>query len=89
MRQPAEELRPLPSPRPLDELSYPLAVGAELAARFTGREPMLTRDTLRMARKRMFFSSAKAIRTLGYKTRPAVAALADAVAWFRDEGYLK
>jgi dihydroflavonol-4-reductase len=68
---------------------YPLAVAAEWAARFTGREPMLTRDTLRMARKRMYFSSAKAARDLGYGTRPAVEALADAVAWFRDAGYLR
>jgi dihydroflavonol-4-reductase len=68
---------------------YPLAIGAELVARFTGREPMLTRDTLRMARKRMFFSSAKAARELGYATRPAVEGLTDAVAWFRDAGYLR
>ena len=69
---------------------YPLAIGAELVARFiTGREPMLTRETLRMARKRMYFSSAKAKQELGYKTRPAIQGLADAVAWFRDAGYLQ
>ena len=67
---------------------YPLAWGAELMAQFTGREPMLIRDTLRMAKKHMFFSSAKAIRELGYKTRPAIEGLADAVAWFREAGYL-
>jgi dihydroflavonol-4-reductase len=68
---------------------YPLALGAELIAYFTGKEPMLIRDTLRMAKKRMFFSSAKAERELGYKFRPAVEGLADAVAWFREAGYLK
>ncbi|MDB5397699.1 MAG: NAD-dependent dehydratase [Rhodospirillales bacterium] len=68
---------------------YPLALGAEFLARFTGREPMLTRDTLRMARKRMFFSSAKAERELGYATRPAIQGLADAVTWFREAGYLQ
>jgi dihydroflavonol-4-reductase len=69
---------------------YPLAIGAELVARFiTGREPMLTRDTLRMARKRMYFSSAKAKRELGYTTRPAIQGLADAVTWFREAGYLQ
>ena len=67
---------------------YPLAVGAEWVARLTGGEPMLTRDTLRMARKRMYFSSAKAERELGYTTRPAIEGLADAVAWFREAGYL-
>jgi dihydroflavonol-4-reductase len=69
---------------------YPLAIGAELVARFiTCREPMLTRDTLRMARKRMYFSSAKAKRELGYTTRPAIQGLADAVTWFREAGYLQ
>ena len=68
---------------------YPLALGAELIAYFTGKEPMLIRDTLRMARKHMFFSSAKAERDLGYRVRPAVEGLADAVAWFREAGYLK
>ena len=68
---------------------YPLALGAELIAYFTGKEPMLIRDTLRMAKKRMFFSSAKAERELGYKFRPAGEGLADAVAWFREAGYLK
>jgi dihydroflavonol-4-reductase len=39
-----------------------------------------------MAKTRMFFSSAKAQRELGYRPRPAVAGLADAVAWFRAAG---
>lgn len=68
---------------------YPLALGMELIARFTGKEPMLIRDTLRMARKHMFFSSAKAQRELGYATRPAIEGLSDAVAWFREAGYLQ
>jgi dihydroflavonol-4-reductase len=67
---------------------YPLAVIMELMARFTDKEPMLIRDTLRMARKRMYFSSAKAERELGYHTRPAIEGLRDAVAWFREAGYL-
>ncbi len=41
-----------------------------------------------MARKRMFFSSAKAQAELGYAPRPARAAIADAVAWFRQAGML-
>jgi len=67
---------------------YPLALVMEFIAHFTGKEPMLIRDTLRMARKHMFFSSAKAERELGYKFRPATEGLADAVAWFREAGYL-
>jgi dihydroflavonol-4-reductase len=69
-------------------LAYPAAVGGELAARITGRAPLATRDSVRMSRKKMYFTSAKAERELGYRPRPARAALADAVAWFRANGYL-
>jgi dihydroflavonol-4-reductase len=66
----------------------PLAYAAEAWARLTGRgEPFVTLDGLRMAKKRMFFSSAKAEARLGYKARPAQEALADAVQWFRQAGY--
>lgn len=67
---------------------YPLAVGAEAVARITGKEPFLTVDALKMSRYRMFFSSAKAERELGYSARPYAEALADALAWFRQEGYV-
>lgn len=67
---------------------WPLAVAAEAWARLTGSEPMMTRDTLRMAKKRMFFSSAKAVDELGYAARPAREAIADALAWFRKNGML-
>lgn len=67
----------------------PVAVGAEAFARVTGRTPFVTRDTLAMARKRMFFSSAKARAELGYAPRPAREAVRDAVAWFRGAGMLK
>jgi dihydroflavonol-4-reductase len=70
-------------------LIYPIAYGAELAARMTGREPFATVDGLRMAKYKMFFSSAKAERELGYRSRPASEALAEAFDWFRRAGYLK
>jgi dihydroflavonol-4-reductase len=60
---------------------YPLAVVCEGLARL-GVEPLLTRETLAMARKKMFFSSAKARAELGYSPRPARDAVRDAVAWF-------
>lgn len=69
-------------------LVLPIAYAAESISRVTGREPFVTVDGLRMARKKMFFSSAKAEAALGYRARPAKAALADAVAWFRKTGYL-
>jgi dihydroflavonol-4-reductase len=68
---------------------FPLAYGAETLARFTGKEPMLTADALRMSRYRMFFSSAKAKAELGYTARPWREAVQDAHAWFAGSGYLK
>jgi len=69
-------------------LVLPIAYAAESVSRVTGREPFVTVDGLRMARKKMFFSSAKAEADFGYRARPAAAALADAVQWFREAGYL-
>jgi dihydroflavonol-4-reductase len=68
---------------------YPIAFGAELWARLTGREPFATRDGLRMARHYMFFNDAKARRDLGYASRPYREAIADAIAWFKQAGYVR
>lgn len=81
--------RPAPRIRLPHTLLMPIAHLAENLTRLTRshREPFLTVDALRMAKKQMFFSSAKAERDLGYAPRPAGTALRDAVAWFRDNGY--
>jgi len=63
-------------------LVLPLAYVAEMAARISGRETRITVDGVRMARHRMYFSSAKAVRELGYRWRPAQQAIDDAVRWF-------
>jgi len=68
---------------------YPLAYIAEAHARMTNREPFLTVDALRMSKHRMFFSSGKAERELGYKARPYAEGLRDALSWFEKAGYLK
>ena len=65
---------------------YPVALASEALARVAGIEPVVTRDTLAMSRKKMFFSSAKAQAELGYIWRPPREAVADAVAWFRAHG---
>ena len=67
----------------------PLALAAETIARFTGREPFVTMDALRMSKYRMFFTAAKAERDLGFTARPFTDALTDAIRWFRDAGHLK
>lgn len=66
---------------------YPLALGAELFASLAKKEPFVTIDALRMAKKKMFFTSAKAERELGYMSRPAETAIADALAWFKENRY--
>lgn len=67
----------------------PIAHIAEIFAKvFRTGEPFVTVDGVKLARKRMFFSSAKATRELGYAARPADEALRDAIAWFRTNGIL-
>ncbi len=66
----------------------PIAYVAEAWTRLSGGEtPFVVVDGVKMAKKKMFFSSAKAERQLGYSSRPATAALDDAVRWFQAEGY--
>ncbi len=68
---------------------WPVALTMEALGRISRFEPRVTLDTLRMARKKMFFSSAKAMHELGYAPRPARRAIEDAVAWLRAEGRLR
>jgi dihydroflavonol-4-reductase len=70
-------------------LIFPIAYAAEAVAYVTGREPFVTTTGLRLAKDRMFFTSAKAERELSYRARPYAEAVAEAIAWFRAHGYLK
>jgi len=70
-------------------LVWPIAAVAEAVGRLTEREPMVTFDSLRMARKKMYFSSAKAERELGYRARAADHALAEAIQWFHAAGMVR
>lgn len=70
-------------------LVLPIAYAAEAWARMTGGgAPPLTVVGIKLARKRMFFSSRKAERELGYSARPVREGLVEAVEWFRANGYL-
>lgn len=70
------------------EVLWPVALISEGLARGFGIEPRVTREMLAMSRKKMFFSSAKARRELGYDPRPARDAVADAITWFRAAGMI-
>ncbi|MBF0877600.1 NAD-dependent epimerase/dehydratase family protein [Gluconobacter cerevisiae] len=68
---------------------YPVALVSEWLARGFGIEPRVTRETLAMSKKLMFFSSDKARKELGYTPRPARDAVTDAIVWFRQHGRMK
>jgi dihydroflavonol-4-reductase len=69
----------------------PLAAAAAdtVAARLTGRPPRVPLEGVRMSRHRMFFDAGKAIRELGLPQTPVEEALARAVAYFRENGYVR
>jgi dihydroflavonol-4-reductase len=81
----------LPSPRVKLPYFFALATGMvdeAITGRLLGREPRATVDTVRMGKKKMFASSAKAERELGWRIVPVGDALRRAVEWFRNNGYV-
>ena len=81
----------LPSPRVKLPYAFAFAAGAvdeTITGRLLRREPRATIDTVRMGKKKMFASSAKAERELGWKIVPVEDALGRAVEWFRTNGYV-
>ena len=81
--------RPAPRIKLPHGVVLPIAWLAETMAHITGREPFATVDGVRMARKHMYFSSAKARQDLGYASRPARTAIEDAIRWYKESGHLK
>ena len=81
----------LPSPRVRVPYVMALATGVVdeiVTGRVLGREPRATIDAVRMGRKKMFVSSAKAERELGWENVPVDGALRRAVEWFRTNMYV-
>jgi dihydroflavonol-4-reductase len=79
-------------PSPTVKLPYIFALAAGVVdeivtGRLLGREPRATIDAVRMGRKMMFVSSAKAERELGWRTVSVDGALRRSVEWFRGHGY--
>jgi len=80
----------LPSPKIKVPYVMALATGVVdevVTGRIRGKEPRATIDAVRMGRKKMFVTSAKAERELGWKSVPVDDALRRAVTWFRENGY--
>jgi dihydroflavonol-4-reductase len=86
-----QQITAIPAPR--FQVPYAVALFAahvdETIARFTGKPPKAPLAGVRMARYKMFFNPAKAIRELGLPQTSPKQALADAAQWFRDNGYVK
>ena len=86
-----EEITGIPAPK--TQIPYWVALAAaqvnECAAFFTGKPPRAPLAGVRMARYKMWFNPAKAIRVFQLPQTPPRQALADAVEWFRANGYMK
>ena len=81
--------RPAPRIQVPHEVVMPIAAMAEMWGRISHREPFVTLDGVRLARKKMFFTSARALARLGYRPRPASEAIVAAIDWFDRHGYLR
>ncbi|HUS34469.1 MAG TPA: hopanoid-associated sugar epimerase [Verrucomicrobiae bacterium] len=84
-----QEITGIPAPkiRVPYAVAYAAAVVDESISKITGRPPKAPIAGVRMAKYKMFFNPAKAIRELGMPQTPPKQALADAVAWFQQNGY--
>ncbi len=79
--------RPAPRLRLPWAVAFAAAAADTLRARLTGSPPRAPMDAVRMARKKMWVSAAKAERELGFRPAPAETALRNAVEWFQAHGY--
>ncbi|MGB1547108.1 MAG: hopanoid-associated sugar epimerase [Alphaproteobacteria bacterium] len=80
--------RPGPKFRVPHNLILPVAAAAEIWTRLSGGDqPFVSMDSVRMSKKRMFYSSDRARKELGYHPRPAEEALRDAIEWFARHEY--
>jgi dihydroflavonol-4-reductase len=85
-----QELTGIPAPK--TRIPYFVALTAahvdETLSAITGKPPKAPLAGVRMAKYKMFFNPAKAIRELGLPQTPPKKALADAAEWFRNNGYV-
>jgi dihydroflavonol-4-reductase len=86
-----EDLTEIPAPRM--RIPYAIALAAayanEAISFFSGQPPRVPVAGVRMGRYKMFFNPGKAIHELGLPQTPPKQALAEAVEWFRKNGYVK
>jgi dihydroflavonol-4-reductase len=81
--------RPAPRVRLPHVVALIAAYSDQLISRIVGRDPQIPLEGVKMARHRMFVQSDKAERQLGYKPGPVEPALARAVNWYQEHGYVR
>jgi dihydroflavonol-4-reductase len=86
-----QEITGVPAPKVRIPFFVALAAAHvdETVSRFTRKPPKAPLAGVRMAKYKMFFAPAKAVNELGLPQTSPRQALADAVAWFRDNGYVR
>lgn len=82
----SENIKP-PTIKLPHNLVLPVAWCMERIAAITGNPPRATVDGVKMAKKKMYFSSEKAKEKLGYISRPGTEGLTDAIEWFKENDY--
>jgi dihydroflavonol-4-reductase len=80
-------------PEPKWRVPYPVALAAAyvselIADTATGRIPAATVTGVKLTRRRMHFDASRSLAELGIVARPARDSIAEAVAWFREVGWL-
>ncbi len=75
-----------PIPAPIYRL---IGWGSDLMSRWTGKEPPMTPESVKISMVPCYYSSAKAIRDLGYQITPFRETVRKTYAWYRENGYLK
>jgi dihydroflavonol-4-reductase len=94
MKESLEELGRITGlPAPKFQVPYAVALTAayfdEAFAKVTGKPPKAPLAGVRMAKYKMFFNPAKAVKELGMPQTPPRQAFIDAIEWFRANGYVK
>ena len=79
-------------PSPTKKVPHAVAMGFAyfdefVTGRLRGKEPRATVESVRMGKKKMYASSAKAEQELGFRMLPVYNALRSAIDWFTDHGY--
>jgi dihydroflavonol-4-reductase len=94
MKQTLEKLAEITGlPAPTMRVPYTVALAAgyvsEAIANLTGKPPKAPLAGVRMAKYKMFFNPAKALKDLGLPQTPPEEAFKDAIAWFRENNYVQ